>query len=68
MIAGFAKADDVAFATAVGDGTSACQRLHTGRVGETLPIVAELDQQARRQEVPGAGQRIEDRSIGVVLE
>jgi hypothetical protein len=54
VITRLAEADDVAFATAIGDRAGARQRLHTGRVGETLPIVAELNQQARGQEVPGS--------------
>ena len=50
MIAGFAEADDVAFAAAVGHRARACEGLHTGRVGEALPIIAELDEQAWREE------------------
>jgi hypothetical protein len=60
--------DDLPLATALRHGAGAREGLDIPGLGEAIPVIAELDEQARGQEVAGAWQRLEDQGIRVLVK
>ena len=67
-VAPVTEPDDLPFATALHHGAGAREGLDIPGLGEAIPVIAELDEQARGQEVAGAWQRLEDQGIRVLVK
>lgn len=68
MVTSNPELDHSAFATPIGDGTSAGQGLQVSRGGKTLAVIAKLGQQGRGQELTGTREGGKDELVRVLFK
>jgi hypothetical protein len=68
LVTATAKLDDAALATLICDWAGTGERLHARGRGEAQPVVAELGQEGRGEQVPQAGQGVKDEVVWMLNE